>query len=135
MTLASPSLLVVRGVQAVKTARLAPASSHFVRPPCAEFVPFAPGKPTLRGRTDALITMEWTIPRNNGHRIDRFELQMARADTPHWVMLSNNIPDNSHMATDLIPVKKYAFRVRAHNLLGWGPWSEVSDLVKTSRRF
>ena len=116
-----------------------PPAPHLTRPVSfvctAAFVPYAPGKPYLKGRTDALLTVKWAPARDNGHPVDKYEVQMAKQNDGRWVSASDVVPDTSHLITDLQPVTSYCFRVRAHNLLGWGAFSENSDFFRTMRRF
>ena len=51
--------------------------------------------------------------------------------------VTKSIPGDAleHQVSDLQPVVKHWFRVRAHNELGWSEFSDPSPALTTERKF
>eukprot|EP01029_Cantina_marsupialis_P013731 TRINITY_DN3040_c0_g1_i1.p1 TRINITY_DN3040_c0_g1~~TRINITY_DN3040_c0_g1_i1.p1 ORF type:complete len:333 (-),score=60.43 TRINITY_DN3040_c0_g1_i1:154-1152(-) len=115
--------------------------------------PDSPNPPSLVNRTDCLIRIKWQKPeRMNGLLVDEFNLQMriiagvptigsvsasnlpATAEPSAWKDVFESSSCEKFMIPGLFPVTAYQFRIRAHNSLGWGPFSKESAIMRTRRR-
>lgn len=96
-------------------------------------VPGAPDAPVASGRTGTSVRLTWAPPLDNhGSSVTEYELQMAQggADGQFATLVSG--VDTNWKASQLAHGTEYAFRVRASNAVGAGPWSAVT-LVTTSK--
>ncbi len=48
-----------------------------------------------------------------------------------WTLICDHIEDNNLKIESLTSSGRYKFRVRAHNSMGWGPWSFPSSWFRT----
>ena len=105
-----------------------------------------PGIPTLKSVGIWNIEVEWPPPEIlNGEPVDRYEVQMMQMtidpfDTTEtrtleeiqvWQSLSMQCIGEAWNAINLAPGISYRFRVRAHNLIGWSLFGEVSENFTT----
>jgi hypothetical protein len=51
-----------------------------------------------------------------------------------WVTLADGVKEPAYLVTQVLPSSIYRFRVRAKNALGWGAWSQPTDLIMTKRK-
>ena len=94
--------------------------------------PEAPGIPIIHRVGVSDIRFEWSHPYDNGAPIDKYEVQF-RKSTFNGIWVTSNVHKGDEVLStvnDLEPRTKYRVRVRAHNDIGWGPWS-WSDTCKT----
>jgi predicted phage tail protein len=86
--------------------------------------PDAPATPTATAG-DASATVRWSIPANNNAQIDGYQLDVNGSvrDYPASAGGTNQSVGNLQNGTT------YRFRVRAHNEIGWGAWSALSNAV------
>lgn len=108
-------------------------------------VPSTPGKPAMDGKTDQVIHVKWSHAFcqfrdsgiGNGLPIDGYELQhREKSESAPWKVVSKRIIlELEFTVTDLKPVVRHWFRVRALNAIGWSAWSEASDMCRTDRRY
>lgn len=77
--------------------------------------------PTPLANADSTTaTITWGQPAANGAPIEEFEIE---SDQGNQVSIE---PSSSHTFIDLANGVEIAFRVRARNQAGWGPWSGLS---------
>ena len=101
-------------------------------------VPGAPDAPVASGRTGTGVRLTWAPPLDNhGSPVTGYELQMAQSSSSlegrqqQFSTLVSGL-DTNWKATQLLHGTEYAFRVRASNAVGAGPWSPIT-LVTTSK--
>ena len=84
-----------------------------------------PGTPSRPQATasNATATVTWALPPANGAALDAVELQTVGGGViPLGVVSSSTL-------NSLVNGQGYQFQVRAHNVAGWGEWSEPSLAV------
>lgn len=100
-------------------------------------LPSAPSQPTSLTTTSTSVQLTWQPSSHTGHsKLVGFSIEYYSPEwslNNGWSMLTDNIPPlaNFYTISDLIPDTYYMFIVRAKNEQGWGPPSQVSDLVRT----
>jgi hypothetical protein len=87
--------------------------------------PEQPGVPVLLRVGVSNMRFEWTHPYDNGAPIDKYEVQFRKSTfNGLWVTTGYYKGDETKSTiNDLEPRTKFRVRVRAHNDIGWGPWS------------
>ena len=107
----------------------------------ATALPSAPTQPILLKITSNSVSLTWQASSHSGHSpirsyaIEYFSPEWPKF-LPGWTMLVDNIsPINSYTVENLQPDTYYMFIVRARNDQGYGPPSQVSDLIKTMCKF
>lgn len=78
------------------------------------------------------VTLSWTPGRDGYAPLRRYLLQLTEGDGP-WRAVPDEVDPGAtaHVVSGLRPATRYAFRLRALNDLGAGPWSEPSDETYT----
>jgi fibronectin type 3 domain-containing protein len=75
------------------------------------------------------VKLTWVAPSNNGGAaIDTYQVQRKTSSAGPWTNLAS-VSGLSYTAGGLTNGTTYHFRVRAHNLAGWGPFSTVVSAV------
>lgn len=96
-------------------------------------LPAAPGKPILIPGSDELQTdivgIRWErSPSNGGSAIIGYIVEHRRMGSPHWVRSSPVLCTFPELTlSGLEPGWRYQFRVRAQNIIGYSPPSELSE--------
>ena len=93
------------------------------KPPPPE-APTAPGVPYPTSVASAQVVLSWTPPANNGTPIDQYQVSDESGDT--WPCLGSPCTLDSKLKNGVT----YRFRVQAHNVVGWGPWSDWSQTAR-----
>lgn len=114
-------------------------------------MPSAPDPPSSSNRTSNSVKLTWSAPfRTNGLPLTLYEVQYgqfddgndtkkitdsgdtinSQLDVPSGFSILYTGMDTAFKVTVLSPGTRYAFRVRARNEIGFGPWSGV-HWVKT----
>lgn len=118
LRLAAPAVLAL-----IVTVSIAPDALAVSRPSAPRSVNAKPGNTTVR--------ITWVAPLNNGGApIDRYAVQRAAAATGPWSTVAS--PTATTFAwknTGLVNGTRYYYRVRAHNVAGWGAASTVVSAV------
>jgi hypothetical protein len=98
----------------------APAPVPTTTVPPGATVPSAPLSVTaLRG--PGTITVAWSPPATDGGApVDSYSIERSVGDTDHWQNLATTT-QNTHVDRHLSPNTLYAYRVTAHNAVGFGP--------------
>lgn len=103
----------------------------------ATALPSAPTQPLILTTTTNSVSLSWQPSSHSGHSpirsyvIEYFSPEWPKY-LPGWTLLIDNIlPINSYTVENLQSDTYYMFIVRARNDQGFGPPSQVSDLVKT----
>ncbi len=82
-------------------------------------VPGAPGRPlSFNATVGEAITLTWPAARDNGSRIDRYELREIHTGRSRTCRTTSCTFQGLKTGGT-----GYVFRARAHNANGWGPWS------------
>jgi hypothetical protein len=94
--------------------------------------PMKMSAPKLKHKCYDRVTIEWREPRNNGHLVDRYQIQMRRQGSRLWTKAAEV---DEHVLELEIPnlarVCAYAFRVLARNKLGWSPAGKQTGAILT----
>lgn len=94
-------------------------------------VPETPTAVSAGSATSSSLTVSWTAPANTGGAsIDVYQVERS-IDGTTWVTVSSSA-SSPLSVTGLSASTSYVFRVRAHNSVGWGPYSDSSTVVSTS---
>lgn len=100
-------------------------------------LPSAPSKPLILLATATSISLSWQPSSHSGHSpivlytIEYFSPEWPETH-PGWVVVAENLPGvSSFTVNNLQPDTYYMFLVRAKNMQGYGPPSQVSELTKT----
>ena len=90
-----------------------------------------PDKPVLNAAANgkSQIDLSWTTPVDNGADITRYELQVSDDGSSDWSGLGGQISASttSYDHTELSAGTTKHYRIRAHNSVGHGPWSDVAS--------
>lgn len=104
----------------------------------ATALPSAPAQPIVFKISSKSVSLSWQASSHSGHSpIRAYMLEYFSPEWPDtlpgWTVLSDEIPAhvNSFIVENLSPDTYYMFMVRARNDQGYGPPSQVSDLVRT----
>jgi hypothetical protein len=110
------STLIVINVESTRSAVFVPAGP-----------PFQPTSVTAEG-SDTGATVTWSTPNNNGEPITGYEVAIVDPMTGAQI---GSLPAAGSPAqvTGLTNGTRYAFKVRATNIVGTGPWSGLSGTV------
>ena len=102
-------------------------------------VPGPPDAPTAGGKTSTAVRLSWSPPLDhNGAMVTEYELQMAQLvggneegmeTTPEVYSTLTKGFATDYKADKLSPGTRYAFRVRASNAIGFGPWSRLATVT------
>lgn len=97
----------------------------------ARFPPSKPSfPPMLLKRTQTDIAVEWEKIQA---RVDRYELQYQMYDEiDNWKTSSAFCFTNCGTLKNIKCNQKYIFRVRAHNMIGWGEYSDASAIFSSA---
>jgi fibronectin type 3 domain-containing protein len=86
-------------------------------------VPSAPRSPTATPGI-ASVTVSWQAPSSiGGATVGYYQVERLKAGTSQWASVGS--PKGTSMVVSGTNGTKYSFRIRAHNLAGWSPWSTV----------
>ena len=99
----------------------------------APSIPDQPGRPVIVKVVGTSVTMEWTVPEDNGEKITSYIIRygVPGADTTTYseARFDGKVPTCT--VTKLKPKTKFHFAVSAENKLGCGAVSEFSDFIFT----
>lgn len=94
-------------------------------------VPETPTAVTASGATSNSLSVSWSAPSvDGGATIDVYQLERS-TDGINWTLVSATAT-SPYSVTGLSASTSYTFKVRAHNSVGWGPYSDSSTAVSTS---
>lgn len=96
----------------------------------APTVPETPTAVTASGATSSSLSVSWTAPSDGGAAIDAYQLEKS-TDGITWTLVSSTAT-SPYSVSGLSASTSYVFKVRAHNSVGWGPFSDSSTAVSTS---
>lgn len=96
----------------------------------APTVPETPTAVTASGATSSSLSVSWTAPSDGGAAIDAYQLEKS-TDGTTWTLVSATAT-SPYSVSGLSASTSYVFKVRAHNSVGWGPFSDSSTAVSTS---
>jgi hypothetical protein len=82
--------------------------------------PSVPGTPVHGDSLDSEVDLDWRAPESNGSPIDFYEVQDQNGHTSRCRSSSCTIKGLTNGTT-------YKFHVRAHNVVGYSPWSGYSS--------
>ncbi|CAL1288525.1 unnamed protein product [Larinioides sclopetarius] len=107
-------------------------TSEFSDTGCAVTLPVAPGKcepPKLHGKPKALsVHLKWANPEyDGGSDVLGYEVEVINPDETSRMAYKGVIADC--VVAGLLPGRKYKFKVRAHNKIGNGAWSEPFEVT------
>ncbi|KAL8579176.1 hypothetical protein ACOMHN_010760 [Nucella lapillus] len=96
--------------------------------------PRAPGVPKCTGTTEDSITLEWSLPKNDGGSpIYGYILEKREKGDKRWTKASlQEVPDNEYTVKGLMEGREYEFRVAAVNAAGIGDFSETTGAIKAA---
>ena len=140
-------------VRAVNAVGAGPWSRPSISVKTTRTAPLPPGKVKLKGTADALLSLYWAPARANGYPVLRYHLQYYRHVEPRpgwieetkseeqlaaerrnrWVTIRDDITQTFHLCPELPHGTGFVFRCRAYNKVGWGLFSEPSDVLYTDR--
>ena len=93
----------------------------------------APAAPQIAGFSDhttCSVHIRWTPPiKCNGAAVRCYELQWRFYGAASWQSASAKLEGVECKKNNLLPNRKYEFRVRAQNRVGWGPFSAARQVV------
>jgi|EP00505_MAST-04D_sp_SCG-Rhode-Island_P000336 hypothetical protein len=122
--------------------------------PIAPFVPPIKPYPTCDSTSES-ITIEWKAPITNGAPIDAYEVEHIQlsidpndrdrtlADVTGWKVLRTlwrmgnlfsgplDLPPMTLTSTELEPGTEYKYRVRCRNHVGWSPFTDCTEILRT----
>lgn len=96
--------------------------------------PGKPGRPIAGDVTSSSVNLVWTAPESDGGaEIFNYLIEFRIEGVAKWDKYSQKepIPSTSYTVTKLKDNTFYEFRVAAENKAGVGPFSDVSEIVKT----
>lgn len=98
-----------------------PTASFLVRVPLPAAVALlAPGHNVVTSAANTLTAWFSSSP-----LVDRYQIDLAADSLFTFRISDSTVTDTTKMYTSLIDNQRYFWRVRAHNVGGWGPYSEV----------
>ncbi|GAA1524348.1 hypothetical protein BJ978_002945 [Agromyces terreus] len=89
--------------------------------------PDKPNAPTATA-SDASGTVKWAAPAKNNADIDAYQVQRINGGTTKTYDFGAGADGTAHRI-DMVNGTTYTFKVRAHNVKGWGAWSSASNAV------
>ena len=69
------------------------------------------------------VRIIWNCKECNGAAVRQYELQWRHVGSINWQTASSTLKGTDCRKKNLLPDRKYEFRVRAMNRVGWGGWS------------
>jgi titin len=80
---------------------------------------------------NALVRISWQAPSSTGGAaVDRYAVQRTTSPTGSWATVARTAAGiHAWTNTGLVNGRRYYFRVRAHNAVGWGPASTAVSAV------
>lgn len=97
--------------------------------------PGKPGRPVAGDVTSSSVNLTWTAPESDGGaEIFNYFIEFRVEGSTKWEKYSEKeaIASTSHTVTKLKDNTFYEFRVAAENKAGVGPFSDISERVKTA---
>lgn len=102
------------------------------RSPDPSSFPTAPPRPLILNTTESTITVTWNDPMYDDTGIIGYTVEHWSADLQAgWVIAVHRIPAKTVTIGELKPETEYVFLVRAENIHGLSPPSELSKTVRT----
>lgn len=113
-------------VRAVNVAGAGSASSEVAGTP--RTTPGAMATPELQAAGSTALRVDWTLPDTGGSPLTSIDLQWELGESVGASPTLVELPPTatSWIVDDLLPASTVAVRLRAHNEVGPGPWSEVA---------
>lgn len=114
------------------TSGLGSGETHSVyvsRGPAAT-VPGAPGAISFTNVTTTSVRCAWSAGSSGGATIDQYQIGYGTSSTSPQLYESSST-DRVEDISNLTAGRIYYFWVRAHNSVGWGPWSARSSIATT----
>ena len=103
----------------------------------AAVTPSAPSMPQIVSQTSTQITFSWFEPSNGGSNIDDYQVFVCRNellfDCSFELLASTTGGLKQYSATSLTKGQTYQFKVRAHNSIGYGAYSDVLSAVAADK--
>ena len=69
------------------------------------------------------VRIIWSCKECNGAAVRQYELQWRHVGSINWQTASSTLKGTDCRKKNLLPDRKYEFRVRAMNRVGWGGWT------------
>jgi len=95
--------------------------------------PSAPGTPSISNLQPTSARGSWATPSSNGgSAIDNYQIQVDDSSGFGSPLIDTTDPASPYDMSGLTPGTTYYTRVRAHNGVGWGPWSSTRSFQTQS---
>lgn len=93
-----------------------------------------PGKVTGVNATpgSGQVALAWTAPSGNGYAILDYRVEYKLASAANWTLIDDTSTATSFTVTGLANDSAYQFRIRAHNQLGSGDYSDTASATPTA---
>jgi len=104
---------------------LSQGSTIFTLPTISR-LPEAPTKPTFSNIHLVSVVADFTPNGDGGSPITAYQLGYGLTSSADTTTISATPPQ---MVSGLLPGKRYYFRARAQNAIGWSPWSAISSVM------
>ncbi len=100
-------------------------------PPPPPPAPSAPDGPTVTEMSTTGVTVNWSVPNNDGPAITSYDLRYREGSDGEFMDGPQDVTDTSATITGLSPDTAYEVQVRASSAAGDGEWSALG-LVRTN---
>ena len=100
-------------------------------PPPPPPAPSAPDAPTVTEMSTTGVTVNWSVPNNDGPAITSYDLRYREGSDGEFMDGPQDVTDTSATITGLSPDAAYEVQVRASSAAGDGEWSALG-LVRTN---
>ena len=95
--------------------------------------PSAPHISKLIEVASTSVRIVWNEPECNGAAVRQYELQWRHSGSTFWQTASATLKGTDCRKKNLLPSRRYEFRIRAMNRVGWSEWS-CSRICTTDAR-
>lgn len=105
-------------------------TNPYVRTADPSFLPGPPSKPLAKNSTESSVTLSWSQNNKIGSSsLVGYQVEIVGGVYDTWTVVARRLQQSLYTQEGLSPNTRYLFLIRAENLHGFSPPSEVSEAI------